>query len=108
MRLDDLLCAHALLFDGWGNGIYVTDVQEDAATIVCRGWSKMAGRRFLLRMPGITVPGLVSACERSDKGWTKVATVILAASSSVSIRLPKETIDRLHAVETGENGDVVP
>jgi len=105
---DDLIYAHALLFGGWGTGMYLADVHEDAAAIVSQGWTAMARRTFLLKTPSLTVPRLLAACNSSSKGWAKVADVILAARSAANVRFPEEMIQQLRAAAADKTGEGVP
>lgn len=60
-------------------------VQDDLARIVCQAWKRLAGRPFLLRNPGQSVPEIEAAIASDLTGLRKVKAVLQAALQAVSL-----------------------
>jgi tetratricopeptide (TPR) repeat protein len=105
---EELLYANAIMFQARQAGIYLTNLDGDASSIVCQGWRSMTDRRFLLRSPNITVSQILKACERRGSGWGKAANVILAAIPATRLRFPEEMMHQLRVAAADNDGDVTP
>lgn len=87
-----LLMTHASLLMSSGTQI-AEKLAEDIARAVSAAWLTVSERRFALMLPNLNVPQIVDACTSKNKGWAKVAQIMLAASPAVDLVLPHDVTE---------------
>ena len=90
--------AHSLLFSSLSQGLWRENVAEYLAELFKRQWLRFAATPALLRMPRLSVPGIIAACESSAIGLKKAARILLAAHLAVSSRIPNEAVESLKKI----------
>ncbi len=92
---DGQFYAHTLLFDTLSQGLWRDKVANHLAELVEAQWRRLAASPALLRMPRLSVPKILEACDSSKLGHRKSARILLAASDAVSLDLPADIRRRM-------------
>lgn len=61
------------------------------SSLVCRQWQELVLTPALLLSPHITVPAIIMSCNTSKQGLSSAASILLAASDSVTVRIDGDT-----------------
>lgn len=97
---NELFYAHATLAEEMFQSVWSVDVADYLAALVARQWLHITEFRLALRSPRLTVPAIQAACTVEAKGLRKVAHILLAAHNAVSVRLPRDFMEKLRCLAT--------
>lgn len=93
------LYAHVLfLTNTLGTWLYRHTTGASFDQLVRRDWRRFAETPFRLINPQLNIPPIKAFCSQTKSGWGAAADLILAAIPAVSLKIPREMIQKLNEI----------
>lgn len=89
-----ILYAHVTLFMLHGSQLSA-QVENEACMAITTAWRAATQNRAFLKVPNLTVPRILEACNEAGNSWGKMARIMLAAYEAVDIKLPSNIIENI-------------